>query len=459
MNILPEFFVSLCFVQCGAWLSFMIFISREHYSYVLVGPQICAMVTAGAAGIILALAKHIYGRVRFIHPALMGLGTLGLFGCGVAFVVNYEDPTVGLFFGGLGHGMVFISGLCYVHFRSKDDGYRVFRTGFCHLAHLGGFTLVAHLTAPYLDLNSNNVVYRAGWIILTGSILAICALLFNQLLHSCGLFNYRSSRDPAVENANDVSDHFKSTLGFNETLTKEPNTTRQTLLSLLALTTKLTNLTFNYHVFLYFTAITIHYLLRDNDFFQHHGLHYLKYYFGLLGLIVGLIASLFLNYKLIYMKSLGATFLAFIIGTSLFTTEHPGMAGISFWLMYFSLGVGLFIPDIQIMEVSNMRLTELMLAKGYIIENTVVCTILFLFHRHPYMLFRGGIEAIGWTHGGTFAGLFLLLLILYIIYFPSTFRKGLITIQYLVLYDQEEKPVVPAKHPTTEIAMPMPISS
>ncbi|XP_055681635.1 uncharacterized protein LOC129789043 [Lutzomyia longipalpis] len=462
MGVLPEFFVSLCFFQCGAWMGFMIYLSPYHYETVLVGPQICGMVMAGLAGIILTLVKHMYGRIRFIHMLLIGLGTLSLLGSGLAFIIEYQDPTVGLFFGGMGHGMVFVTGLCYIHFRSKDDGFRVIRTGFCHLVHLGGLMIFVHTTSQYVYLQTsasrNVVVYRAGWIITAGSIGALGALVLNEILHCMGMYNYKKCRDTFLEDANDISDHFKSTLGFNDpdSVTQQPNNRRQFLLSVLALCLKITNITFNYHIFIYFTLATTQYLLTEpyESLFAHM-YHYIKYYFGLLGLIIGLIASCFLSYKLIFMKSLGATFLAILIGVSLFTTEHTGMAGISFWLMYFSLGIGLFIPDVAIMEVSNIRLTELFLAKGYIVENTVLNIILFIFQRHTYMLFgERTLMAIGWNSGGPFVALFLLILILFIVFWPQTFRRGLITIQYIVLYDREDKPAVPVKPVTTEISMP-----
>lgn len=349
--------------------------------------------------------------------------------------------------------MVYVTGLCYVHFRSKDDNFRVTRIGLCHLVHMGGMCLYVHSTSQ-LGFNGPDIVYRAGWVITAGAILALCVLLLNELLSCMGAYNYKKCRDPVLEDANDISDHFKSTLGLNDaaSLTQQPSHKRQFLISALALKLKLINITFNYHIFLYFTHFTIHYLLQDYD--PYYNYHYIMYYFGLLGVIIGVIASTFLNYKLIVMKVLGAAFLALIVGIPLLTTGHYGMAGISFWLMYLSLGIGSFGPDVAILEVSNIRMTELMLAKGYIMEHTVVSTIIFLFQRHPHMILTGDIVSTGWASGGTFAGLFLILLIIFTIFFPQTHRKGLITIQYIALYNREDKPEVPIKPVTADISMP-----
>ncbi|XP_055710330.1 uncharacterized protein LOC129806041 [Phlebotomus papatasi] len=434
VEILPELFASLCYMQCGSWLIFMLSLPTEDYSHLLVGPQVCGMASAGLTGLFLTHLRLKYHRIKFVHFFLLGLGTALFTICSLILVIRPLDSWPGIYFGGLGHGIVYITGLSYIHFRSSSDGKRVIRMGGCHLMNILGMALMAHLGAQVFK---DSLKLAAGWIILLEGLLAIVALVTNEILHLKDVYNYRECLDGSVKEANMRRDNFQSAIGVDaETPHDTPNTSYQLKLTILSVSMKITNAMLTHIPLIFFTNIAVENLLgRENH------LEFMMFYFAVVGMILSLLTCLKFSIRFIYMNQKFSLILPMIIGFSLMTAEKYSFAAVGFWFFFMHLGQAALCPDVSIMEFTDIRYSELMLSLGYCVESMMTTITLFLWHQHPKVMLFDNLVASYWTNFAIFGPICLILLLsLQFLKYPATTKKSILDIQRLVLFGPDPDP-------------------
>ncbi|XP_055681642.1 uncharacterized protein LOC129789048 [Lutzomyia longipalpis] len=435
VEILPELFASLCYMQCGSWLMFMLSLPTKEYSHLLVGPQICGMASAGLTGLLLTHLRYKYRSVKFVHFLLLAIGTALFTVCSLILVIRPLDSPPGIYFGGLGHGIVYITGLSYIHFRSSADGKRIIRMGMCHFMNILGMAIMAHLGA---DVFKEEVKRAGGWIILIEATLAIIVLIINEILHLKDFYNYRECLDGSVKEANMRRDNFQSAIGVvSETPHDAPNTHNQLKLTVLSVSMKITNAMLTHIPFVYFTNIAIANLLEREKY-----LEFMMFYFAVIGMILSMLMSLKFSIRFIYMNQKFAIIPPMIIGFSLMTAGRFSLAAVGFWFFFMHLGQAAFCPDVSILELSDIRYSELMLSLGYCVESIITAITLFLFHQYPSAMQFDNLVAAMWTNFGIFGPISLILLLsCRFLKLSATTKKSILDIQRLVLFGPDPQPL------------------
>ncbi|GAB0086226.1 hypothetical protein DMENIID0001_002310 [Sergentomyia squamirostris] len=435
VDILPELFAGLCYLQCGSWLVFMLNLPSEDYAHLLVGPQIAGMASAGLTGLFLTHLRHKYRRVRFVHFFLLAAGTALFAICSLMLIIRPADSYVGIYFGGLGHGIVYISGQSYIHFRSSADGRRVLRMGMCHFMNILGMALMAQVAVHVFQ---EDMKRAAGWIMMIEVNFILVVLITNEILHLKDVYNYRECLDGDMKEANLRRDNFQSAIGVDpETPHNVPNTPYQLKLTMLCVGMKITNATLTHLPLIFFTNLAIANLLdRDND------LEFMVFYFAAIGVIISILLCLKFSIRFIYMNQVFSILPPMIIGFSLMTAQRFSLAAVGFWFFFMHLGQASFCPDVSILELSDIRYSEVMLSLGYCIESIITAITLFLWHQHPAALLLDHLVAAYWTNFAIFGSAAIVLLSsMRLLKFPVTTKKSILDIQRLVLFGPEPEPL------------------
>ncbi|XP_055710321.1 uncharacterized protein LOC129806036 [Phlebotomus papatasi] len=441
MNIIPELFVSLMFYTCGAWMALNTFTLGEIYDTVILWPEFVGIISACLVAMVLYAARVIKKKIVFLHFYLLACGATLLVVCGVFCVISDQNPTVALYLGAIGHGAIYIAGLCYIHFRASSR--RAFRISLCHFVYIVGYTTTVHGIFIYDEL-----IYTVGNFILYSAVSAVALFLINELLHGLGVYDYKRCLDSELHLANEKKDGFHSALDpqtpngpadsnyWATKLNVEPivftppkkrRTPQQNVLTLGFVLGKIKNAMVFLWVLSTFAILTTAYI--------GNGLEFVYLYFLLGGVIFGCVISLTVNAKHLYIVFTLGFSICLLTASSLFSVENYDQSAVFFWLSFFFLGFGYFTLDIGILDVTNLQFTEVSLAGGYFIQYFLIALTKFGHWTYGDELLNA--KTLLWSYTGSFIGVSMILLIVIAVLYPKTLNLSLLDIQYAILYDED----------------------
>lgn len=424
-------------------------------------PQILGIISCVGVAVTFFSFKIYNKKVSFIHFYLLGLGNVFFITNGVFFAFDYlgkfyfifrfklscvlsdgifSESLKGLYFGGVGHGIIYITGLSYMHFRMASNEFRIFKIGLCHIVYLTGIVSSVH-RVELLSSDLEESFIRVRPMILGSATLSFMLLLINEILHAGGLFDYKMSRDEELNTANEKGDLFQLAVEFSpiprpegqnlsdahtEDDRREPNKRRQTFLTLLMIFSKLKNYMGSHAVFVTF------FIYFSRDFFRARS-YFVMHYLILSGAIAGVCITLKGNMKSIYIVtgvcvSICVLILMIFKLTSVFLF---GLYSLPIILLYFNLGVSYIIPDCSIMEVADLKCTELSLAGGYsaeVISHLITIAAVKCSRLTQHDSF--------WHSSVIFIIILSLICTMMFKWLPKTWSLSILEIQHLVLYSK-----------------------
>ncbi|XP_059620001.1 uncharacterized protein LOC132263982 [Phlebotomus argentipes] len=400
-------------------------------------PQILGIIACLGVAVVFFSFKIHSKKVRFVHFYLLALGDIFFIANAVYFYWSeYLESVKGLYFGGVGHGIIYTTGLSYMHFRLASNEFRIFKIGLCHIVYLIGIVSTVH-GVELISVDLEKIFTKVRHMILSSATIGFMLLLINETLHAGGLFDYKMCRDEELNAANEKGDLFQSALAFSpfprtdgnapaHDNTREPNQRRQTFLTLLMIFSKIKNYMTYHAVFVAF------FVFFSEDFFRARS-YFAMHYLVLLGAITGLCISLKLNTKTIYIVSAICVSICVLILMIFKLTAVIlfGLYSLPIILMYFHLGLSYFIPDCAIMEMANIKCTEASLALGYMAETI------------PHLITIATMKCSKFSHFDSFwhstvifIVILTLLCVMIIKWIPKTWSLSILEIQHLVLYGE-----------------------
>ncbi|GAB0086225.1 hypothetical protein DMENIID0001_002300 [Sergentomyia squamirostris] len=445
MKRIPEIIVALMYFPCGAWMSLNVYISltgNSLYSTVSLWPELLGCISACLTAGILFGTRALWKKVVFIHFYLMACGATLLVISGVLLIITTERPIPALYIGGIGHGIIYISGLSYIQFRAA--GRRAFRLTLCHFVYILAFTTTTHGIYIYGPLG---FTYTFGSFIIYSSASCVGLFLINELLHGLGIYDYKKCLDSELHLANEKKDNFESALEqqvdpapadnnywatrFNVqpiqfAAQRRKRLAEQNIITLGLILSKINNSMVFTQVFMGFALITTLSIGQGIEFI------YLYFLFG--GLVFGCVISLTVNMKHLYVVYTLAMSICLLTASILFSIEHYDESAVFFWLFFFFHGFGYFISDIGILDVANLKYSEIALAGGYFIQYMLVA--LTRFGHYQYQS-NTTLDAMLWKYSGSYVGVSLVLLIVIVLLYKKTLNLSLLDIQYVILYNED----------------------
>lgn len=338
-----------------------------------------------------------------------------------------------LIVGGFCHGWIYVTGMSYVHIRAGS--FRVQRIAFLHIVYLLGVASTAHWVhlfqkdeeEPRDDGRWENANLPIAYLFFgySGAAIIIMVLHFlfqGRLYESCSL------GDEKMALANGRNDNFKSTLGMPviQGIAEKPSYMNQFKVMKLWLSGKLTGgLIFN-NLLIGLVFYAQSKLFTGEN--EHYG--YLIHYIVIVGVIFGYFASFVIEMKWMFIP---ATFLhctLLIVAMSLYTTGRYIGATVFMWLFYIIAGSVYFIPDIALMETAPVAFYETLLGIGYCFEAVPLMIATYMTNQYLIPISTQSL----WISGSICIAGLVLAAIGMIFWHPNTFRKGLLDIQYMLLY-------------------------
>ncbi|XP_055689795.1 uncharacterized protein LOC129793651 [Lutzomyia longipalpis] len=441
-DFIPEAFVILHFFHCGVWQSLTIYLPSQLFGINQFMPQILGIIASLGVSIIFFSFKIHSKKIRFVHFALLGIGNIFFVINGCYFALDHLESIKGLYFGGVGHGITYITGLSYMHFRLATNEFRIFKLGLCHVVYLIGIVSTVH-GIELMSADLEKIFTQVHPMITCPASINFFTLLINEVLHAGGLFDYKMCRDEEVNAANEKGTLLTAALEFSpvpkaegrnftqttlqqEAALQQPNIKRQVFLTMLMIFAKLKNYMASHLIFINF------FVFFSEDFFQVRS-YFVMHYLILSGAIAGIFITLKGNMRSIYVVSAICVCICVLVVmifklTSVFLV---GLYSLPIILLYFHLGVSYFIPDCSIMEVSSLKCTELSLAGGYVAEGishmitiaTIKCSE---FNQHESF----------WHSSVIFVAILSAVCAMMFKWLPKTWCLSILDVQHLVLFNE-----------------------
>lgn len=449
--------VALSYFPCGSYLAFLLHsfntLDRVYYfDNSFIWALSLAIISACVCALILVLFKTVVKRIVWLHYYLLAIGSVFLLASGIVLITNNTWWVYGKWFticamirniittldngfidwwspdyststalGGIGHGAIYISGMAYIHVRTNSYKHRVARVALCHLTMIIGMVATISYMAWYMRWYS-----IFGYFITYSAVSNLALFLINELLHALGLFDYKKCLDHQLREADEKRDRMHSALLHTNV---KRNTSKQVGLTITAILSKfLSSLMYN-NIILYMALVT------QGTAVGLFGTKYaVVYYFMLGGVIIGMIVSLRTKIKHQYPALLAIKFICLVIAGICFATESYTAAFVFFWLFYLWAAATVFIPDVAIMEVSNIKMYEINLFLGFAVEQIpIMVSIYIVRERFWFLAFQ---TSPMWTYIGIGLGLAVLVSIVFIVVYPNTFHLRVLQIQRLIMYGQ-----------------------
>lgn len=398
--------------------------------------EIMTMFTAIVQGIIHYIIIAKVKRILFVHFYLMFIGCSLL--CAAGFIISFgkiswslmskgdiDEIVFGAVIGGIGSSMVYISGLTYIHIRTSSYKYRLQKVGLCHLFLVLG--LVAPVYEYGLDVDHSDLKIFSKYIYFM-SIANLVMIVFNEISHTVGLYNYKCCREAELQAANLVGDEFHSLIerpAEKDGLVKRRQ--QQYLLEVMTVGSKFVfGFLFNRSFRIYATMAQ---LTLTNDFNS----YFIKYLTIFFGTTFGLFVSTQLpTVKYYFRCCLFGIMISASLAAICLHFETLKAAAFFFLIMYLMFGVGLFVPDFAIMEVSSLRRYELYLSLGQVLDKIPIIISTYLGDHSN--------KALYYVYTGQLALMALLIAVISKKY-PVTLGRTQVGVQYLILYGMDTRPV------------------
>lgn len=329
--------------------------------------------------------------------------------------------------GGLGYGLLYISGMAFIHVRTNSYKHRVARLGLCHLAIAIGMVSSVSYMSKYLGYTKNYRVF--GWFQVYSCASVIACFLCNELLHALRVLNYKRSLDPQIVQADEQKDRWRSALALPQI---KGNTEKQFFLTVMTLASKFLNGFQNNNVFLFMSLATQTYFVGAKRI-----QYAVPHYFLLGGVILGMIMSLNMQLRRHY-STMTLLKTACLLAATILAVGHrqSHISGVLYWLFFLFGSATIFLPDAALMEVSNVKVYELNLALGFFLEQIPIIVSIY-FIREEFWEVVSDMQIL-WVNVGLCVGISVVLAGWFSLYYPNTFHLKLLQVQRLVFYNRPE---------------------
>lgn len=347
----------------------------------------------------------------------------------MCFCPDYVSSTV---VGGIGHGMIYLSGMTYIQLRSSNSQHRVARVALCHLSMaIGMVSSSSYMSFLFHWQSDAYYVYGYFLVYSAGSVLVL--FLFNELLNGLGVISYKQCLDQQLKQADERRDRLRSALapyGANK------KTCKPILLTLIAIVSKLASGFMFNNIFLVLTIAAQSEFLSPRQPMLIAILHYCS----MGGIIVGIIVSLSMRVRLQFPLVLIGKSVFLIIAAVCYTARIYRFSAIFFWVFYVVGSAGLFLSDVAIMEVARPQLMELSLFLGFFVgQIPIIVSIYFAREELSHVLYWGDVL---WVNVSVCVAVAIALAILVGALYPNTHRLKVLEVQRLILYNNATLAVV-----------------
>lgn len=321
--------------------------------------------------------------------------------------------------------MIYIMGLSYVNLRILNR--RTTKISICHCFYFVGFLLVMLELGPTPHSNSMGL-----WLIIC-SCTIISLIIINELLHSMKMYNYKCSMDEALNesnynkelylNRNDLIVSFKQRKPIDCSIfvgNKIPYDKQFLLLPILKLKgCMLFSVTLLYVYGMYGTI----------ELFNNTNLVYVPQCFILFGSIIGLIITLKLNYKKLFLLANLTQIMLLIISILVYHVNET-FNGLPLLIYFSAASLSYSLSDICILKLTNLKFTELMLSIGYFIEILPIAIFqYFNIYKNEFILISDAFyNYLAYTSSFIFVTILLILIVILTVQYKP--EESLLDIQY-----------------------------
>lgn len=427
--------VPFFFIPIGSLMGLTFSLPRENaYSW----SEIMTMVTAIIMGLIHYIIIARFKRILFVHFYFMFVGCTLM--CVAGFIISFgsiswslirpgdiDEIVFGAIIGGIGSSAVYISGLTYIHVRTSSYRYRLQKVGLCHLCLMLG--LIAPVYEFGLDVDNADLRVFSKYMYFF-SLANIGLLAGNELCQWRRVYDYKACREAELQAANEAGDEFEALVNRPRDRDGLPKQRQQQyLLEVLTIGSKFVfGFLFNRSLRIYATLAQLTLTSGFNSFF-------IKYLTVAFGTVFGLFVSTQLpTVKHYFRCALFGLVLSAVLAAVSLSLEALRAAAFFYLLMYLLFGVGLFVSDFAIMEVSSLKRHELYLSIGLVLEKIPIIISTYLGdHSNLTLLY---------VYTAQLALMGVLVAVLAKKY-PGTLGRTQVQVQYLILYGLDTRPKEP----------------
>lgn len=327
--------------------------------------------------------------------------------------------------GGFAFGLIYVTGLCYIHVRSRSR-HRIQRLALCHLCLVLGKIVAVH---GFIYNNNHKDSYVLfGPIMTFVSSVTLFLLVLNELFNAMRMYNYKRPLDPSLRAGNSKRDNFTTALqpsDIDDIYLLNPRTGKQFALTSLMLFSKLFNGYIYNNILMVYTILAQITMFEGNDW-------YVMHYCILAGLVLGILLSLSVPNSVLLPVSIFMAAAALLTGTIFMYNYFFETAAVFFWCYYFFAGLGYFIPDVGLLEVANIKTYEIYFALGLIIEQIPIMVTIYWVNSEYLTIYSL------WLNMGLYLGFGMVFCVIFILCFPDDFQQPVLEIQLDILYYTEE---------------------
>lgn len=351
--------------------------------------------------------------------------------------------------------------LAYVNIRVNNDKYRTFKIAMCHCWLLSGF-LVAAILETELIKNETiqselhiNVTVNYGYAMIAIAVPILIGYIVNDSLqYFSDEYDYKVPLDTTLYRENNYG-ILMSRRWFDTGATTEvsrytemvkpigKNTTKCILRTIFLIASKATSLVYFYVPFMYINMWLSIGTVTDIQQF----LPFVAYLLGVVGIFVSTILLIFTSVQDSFIVSCTLKIIAVFVVTIMMgvvgiegTSAEP--TKVIFWCAYALFGYGYSHPDINILELTVFKWSELLLSIGFIVEMIIIMVFQYYIHFDLSVVFQQTItdgHEIILTHSIVFVVIFVILgLVSFTVVIPNTFGLSLLEIKNLLVGIQLE---------------------
>lgn len=333
--------------------------------------------------------------------------------------------------GGLGFGMVYVAGMAYTFVRTRSPRHRTQRVALCHLCLATGMAASVHYFARWAHLI--HLPHLFGHFIAYSAGITLLLVAGNEVLHVFDVYDYKRCLNADLCAANLRADRFDAALKpcTPDAVPVKKRDQQAGLVAVMVLAKVVNGFVYN-NVLMVYTIISQAHLLQ-RWFGHYHIIHYCI----LAGIGCGIVASMMAPIKYVYVVSLGSAGSLILAASIAYCNVNSyEVAAVLFWLFYVAAGIGAFIPDTGLMEVSHVMTYELGLTMGVIVEQIPITVGITVTNRQFSAIIQS--SRLLWINAGVYVGLACVVVVLIVLSYPDTYRKSIIANQRLILFGQKE---------------------
>lgn len=296
------------------------------------------------------------------------------------------EPSVGIYVGLIGHGILYVSALSY--FNIRTSGRRFYKTSFCHFYYLLGVAVSSNVFNNTIDWQNpyarRIMVSKVGLTIAISAGIVLFGFVINEILQwTYSSYDYKKCRDPTMERENNngqllMHKHFQI-MGYTsaENIPSSAPQHSETTLVVFSLLSRAKNVIMFYFPFY---LINIYTTLGNILWFQTN--FYVAQWFALGGILISIGLISHYKFQSAYKLSCAFKIVMLILVTCSALSNFPNNAArVLMWVLFMSFGFGYSFSDITTLNMTALKYNELVLAVGYSLEIILIGMI------HYYTIF------------------------------------------------------------------------